>query len=318
MKNNLTICIPTYNRKKSIIRLVSSIIEQNLLSIVNLIVIDDGSSDETFIELNKIEIPVGVNVRFIKQENRGLAATFLRFFSECETEYLLMMADDDKIIGDGIEQLIKFLTETKPDFASTIWLDTDSQTIFRGQTVATTLKTNEIRRAADHAPGLVYRVASFAEAIGNFEIELEKKSYAAYIFPQVVLVFFLSLYSDKLWWCPIKSGGFNVKGAETSGLRDKSGNHWSSVAGRWQEQKSFASIYLQLSEKSTSKAKKREYKQILENHNSETFIRLRSGIHTESPELVDLYDGGSVFYLMKNLPKKTKSFWAYLKNRYSF
>jgi len=315
LQNNLTICIPTYNRKNSIIRLVSSIIKQDLLSVANLIVIDDGSSDETSTELNKIEIPEGVNVRFIKQENRGLAATFLRFFSECQTEYLMMMADDDKI--KGIIQLINFLNETKPDFASTVWLGNDEQTIFRGQTNAAKLKTSEIRRAADHAPGLVYRVEAFEEAISNFQKELEMKSYAAYIFPQVVLVFFLSLYSDNLWWCPIGSGGFNIKGAETSGLRDKSGNHWSSVAGRWQEQKSFSSMYLQLSKTSNSNARKLEYEKILANHNSEAFIRLRSGIVLEAPELIDQYDGGSVFYLLRNFPKRIKPFWLYLKNRYN-
>ena len=318
MKNSiLTICIPTYNRKESAIRLVKSITSQGILSLVDLIVVDDGSIDGTYNALELLDFPDGSNVRLIRQENKGLANTFLDFFSQCRTEYLMLVPDDDMIVASGVNKIIDFLLETKSDLVVAQWLDSDGHTLFKGKSTISRIKINEIRLATNHATGIVYRVETVSSSLTHVRKRLMSDCYATCIFPQVILVLFLSIYSDDMFWFPYPVGGFTSEGALPSQLRDNSGNHWSSLSARWSEQKAFAEIYLCLIELSIKKSAKSEYEKLLDKHNIEVYSRLRSGLSAESSELLILFDGGAMFNCIRRLPVNIKSFIKYLRIKLS-
>ena len=314
--NEITICIPTYCRRESVCTLVSSIIQQNILLIADLIVIDDGSIDDTYEELRKLNYPSGSNVCILRQENEGLAATFVKFFTLCKTEYLLMIADDDKILGSNFTKIIDFLVNTETDFVSAIWMASDGHTINRGKKYITKISLDELRAATNHAPGLIYKVESCKQALSYLKERLAATCYAANIFPQVVLSLYLSLYSDRLHWCPIAIGGYNKYGAKSSGLHDSHGNHWSSVQGRWNEQVSFEKIYSNLVDLSRSNLEKIKYSKLLAKHNSEIYVRLRSGVEVQKPDLSKLLDGGSLFYNIRNLSKSIKNLFEFVLKKY--
>ena len=74
MSKKLTIFTPTYNRAHTISRVYKSILQQEkkLLSQIEWLIVDDGSTDDTELiiaEWSKEDLPF--DLRYIKQKNGG-------------------------------------------------------------------------------------------------------------------------------------------------------------------------------------------------------------------------------------------------------
>ena len=314
----LTLCIPTYNRKDSVVRLVNSITSSDLLDIADVIIVDDGSNDSTFNILKDITSPFRGAVRLIRHDvNKGMAYGFLSFFDESHTEYLMMLADDDRVIPQGVKGVLSFLERIKPDFVSTSWLNNEASGggLFRGRSREELIQLTDIRHAANHAPGLVYRLPVVLPDVVFLRQRLATGCYASLIFPQVVLVLSLALRRNNCWWCPAAPGGYRNNGSKTSGLHDRDGNHWSSVMGRWNEQKAFAEIYSSLSTKAPSANAKKAADQLLILHNFEVFSRLKSGVAAERPNLVPILNGASAYQNLRHSAMTITALFKYLVKR---
>lgn len=109
----VSVIVPSYNHSKYLRTCIESILNQSYKHI-ELIVIDDGSSDDSFnilLDLNKTN-----QFKLVRQENRGLAATLNRGVSELATgEFISICASDDYWHFDKIEKLVNFLREN-PSF----------------------------------------------------------------------------------------------------------------------------------------------------------------------------------------------------------
>ena len=311
----LTICIPTYNRKKFVCELVSSIIDFGLLSKIELIVIDDGSSDGTFSELQKIKGSNNDNPHYIYQENKGFVKTSLSFFYLCKTEYL-MLADDDMIITKGVFDLIDFLETRRPDFVSPIFSATDGLSIFRGRRKTEKMHIQDFHSATDHGPGLVYRVEAFQAALVEINERIKAGCHASEFYFLGALLLFLFPKSDNFWWYGISTCGFRKTGAEPSGIRGVYGEKYTYIMPRWERHKALVTLYRYLIEKAPSKDKKNTYKRLLTMHNLAVYAYFREGLISEAPELLPLFDGGSVFYDFRHFYSRTKAFLSYFKARW--
>ena len=94
MKNfKLTIAIPTFNRPVELLRLVRQLkffLENKDL---NLIVFDNDSNDLPDLEISGYE-----NAKIIKRKfNIGPIANILRIFEECDSDWLMIIGDDDEV-----------------------------------------------------------------------------------------------------------------------------------------------------------------------------------------------------------------------------
>ena len=69
MMFNISIIIPTYNRKSFLIHAINSVLNQTYQNL-ELIIIDDGSSDKTE-NIIKKKYP---KIKFYKQKNKGVSA----------------------------------------------------------------------------------------------------------------------------------------------------------------------------------------------------------------------------------------------------
>ena len=81
MSKKLTIFTPTYNRAHTISRVYKSILQQEkkLLSQIEWLIVDDGSTDDTELiisEWSKEDLPF--DLRYIKQKNGGKHIAFNR------------------------------------------------------------------------------------------------------------------------------------------------------------------------------------------------------------------------------------------------
>lgn len=102
----VSVIVPTYNRCRFLLETVESILQQKFRDF-ELIVVDDGSTDET----QEVLKPYGDQVRYLFQENRGAAVARNRGAKAARGEYLAFCDDDDLWRPDHLELLSGLLRE---------------------------------------------------------------------------------------------------------------------------------------------------------------------------------------------------------------
>lgn len=97
-----SVVIPTYNRAKSIVEAVESVLAQTFKSF-ELIVIDDGSTDKTAELLRPIEIR-DKRLRYIYQENAERSAARNHGISKSNGQYICFLDSDDIYLPEHLEK----------------------------------------------------------------------------------------------------------------------------------------------------------------------------------------------------------------------
>lgn len=109
----ISIIIPTFNREHLIQKAVESVLDQSYTDI-EVIVIDDGSTDNTEEKVRLIE---DERVRYLKLNNNGGACRARNKGAEiARGEYLAFQDSDDIWHKDKLEKQIRFLEQGNYDF----------------------------------------------------------------------------------------------------------------------------------------------------------------------------------------------------------
>lgn len=96
---NVSVVIPTYNRAEHVMGAVRSALDQSRPP-AELIVVDDGSTDETPDLFAEVEAPV----RYVRQENAGVSAARNRGVREATGDWIAFLDSDDRWHPDKIER----------------------------------------------------------------------------------------------------------------------------------------------------------------------------------------------------------------------
>ena len=111
MKSLVSIVIPCYNHSKYVDETIRSVIEQDYEQ-VELIVIDDGSTDDSVAVITKLIVLCEdrfVRFEFRSRPNRGLCATLNEALDWCQGEYLCCVASDDILMPDKTSKQVTYL-----------------------------------------------------------------------------------------------------------------------------------------------------------------------------------------------------------------
>ena len=100
----LSVVIPAYNYANTLERAVHSVTQQ-LASHHELIVIDDGSTDDTPAIMDRLAQEGLNNTRFIRQNNGGAASARNRGIVEAQGAWLLFLDADDELIPEALGHL---------------------------------------------------------------------------------------------------------------------------------------------------------------------------------------------------------------------
>jgi len=103
----ISIVMPTYNQSKYIAEAIDSILAQTYTDF-ELIVVDDGSTDDTTAIVRKYEDP---RVKYMFQPNHGTGTALNTGFSLATGEYETWWASDNKMYPNCLEQLVKYLNK---------------------------------------------------------------------------------------------------------------------------------------------------------------------------------------------------------------
>ena len=120
----VTVVVPSYNHEKFITKCIESIVNQTYTNI-NLIIIDDGSTDSSQLILKELQKKYKFDLFF--QENKGLPFIFNKVIKESNKgKYFTFCASDDYWDREKIENQVGFM-EKNPhypmSFGKTFYID---------------------------------------------------------------------------------------------------------------------------------------------------------------------------------------------------
>ena len=104
-KNKVSVIIPAYNKADYTVKAVDSVLNQTYENI-ECIVVDDGSTDDTYTKLHPIVI-ANKNIEYIYQQNNGVSAARNKGIMEATGEYIALLDCDDEYQKRKIELSVK-------------------------------------------------------------------------------------------------------------------------------------------------------------------------------------------------------------------
>ena len=303
---SLSVGIPTYFRSTDVARLVAGLAGADPDLAVT--VIDDGPDPATARALEG----AGPSLRLIRHaENRGYAESVAELVEGCDTDYLLLSADDDLCDAAGLARARDLLAETGPDFAATQFTGPDG-TLRRGRRATEPVSLADLRDACGHAPGLIYRAAAARDALPFLRARLAAGCYAARVYPQVLMVAHIALAGGRCLWLP--AAPVTEGAAHPPALGGPVGQSYDSPAARLVEQEAFDAAFAAMAEAVPPEARAR-LDAIATLHEQDTYRRFMWALRLHHPNLVESWIPGSLFYCRRSLPRHLLNLWAFRRAR---
>ncbi len=105
----LTIVIPAYNHEMYVSECLQSIVSSKSINQIELIVIDDGSTDQTLAVIVKFLNGKAVNYRIFTKPNEGLTRSLDLGLNLARAEFIAIIASDDAYIPTGLDSVMSLL-----------------------------------------------------------------------------------------------------------------------------------------------------------------------------------------------------------------
>lgn len=209
---SVSVLIPSYNHAPFVERTLRSIFKQTFAP-KKLIVIDDGSKDESKEIIERVLKDCPFESEFIKRENRGLSATLNEGFARSDGEFFAYLGSDDVWLPTFLKRRIELL-RNRPNavlaFGHAFLIDEDDRIIDRTDNWTSFADGDMLplllRGMIFSSPSVVYRSAALKKYIWNEDSILE--DYELYLKLSADGEFAL----DRSVLCAWRQHGWNVSG----------------------------------------------------------------------------------------------------------
>jgi len=263
----ITVCIATFNRAEIVSKLIQELLDFDLNEKIEILVIDDCSSDNTFERIsrfNKYD-----NVTILKNDqNLSRARTQLKYFNLCQTEYLIELPDDEMLYKEGLLELLQLLPTLDVDFLSTRWMDTTGLYYGgRGSDVIQEISLTNLRIQSEHSIGCVFRSSIIKFSEEEILRRLEQDCATAFFYHQNIVLLIAKLNNLKLLSSPILLGGYRPEGPAIGKLTDSQGNCYTSLPAAVNKYFGMKSLYEDCLKKYHNSKFSKELKSLSDTHN---------------------------------------------------
>lgn len=119
--NKLSIIVPVYNDEKNIKNCLNSLINQT--TEVDIIVVDDGSTDNTYSVVKDLASK-NINIKYFAKENKGIACARNFGVDKVQTEYFGFLDSDDTCKNEMAEKMLYEIEKQNADicFSNFTWV----------------------------------------------------------------------------------------------------------------------------------------------------------------------------------------------------
>ena len=111
-EKQLSIIVPAYNSEDTIKECIESVIRQKTNIDYELVIVNDGSSDNTKIIVESID---DEHIRIINQDNRGFSGARNSGIDEAKGKYLMFLDSDDMLVDNCIESMMSQVIDNDAD-----------------------------------------------------------------------------------------------------------------------------------------------------------------------------------------------------------
>jgi glycosyltransferase involved in cell wall biosynthesis len=101
----VTVVIPSFNRATLLPRAVDSVLNQTAAGLCDIVVVDDGSTDDT----SAVVAGYGARIRYVRQPNSGAAAARNTAIRASSNEFIAFLDTDDEWLSDKTERQLDAL-----------------------------------------------------------------------------------------------------------------------------------------------------------------------------------------------------------------
>lgn len=109
----ISVIVPVYNSEKFLKKCLNSILEQTIINIIDIIIVNDGSSDNSEEIILDFLKKYPESVKYYKQENGGLSSARNLGIKKSKTKYIGFVDSDDYIDKYMFEKMYNNIINTK-------------------------------------------------------------------------------------------------------------------------------------------------------------------------------------------------------------
>ncbi|MGP0088925.1 MAG: glycosyltransferase [Xanthobacteraceae bacterium] len=164
----VSIVVPAYQAGQTIAETLASLMAQTYVNL-EVIIVDDGSSDRTAEIAQAAAGNSNGRMRYIRQPNAGQAAALNRGWSEASGNYLGYLSADDVVYPDALATLVDFL-ERNPSILAVYpdydLIDAESRVVRRVHAPDYDAREMVEQSVCPPGPGVLFRKEGFARAGG--------------------------------------------------------------------------------------------------------------------------------------------------------
>lgn len=176
----VSVIIPTHNRDKYIGKAIRSVLRQTYKN-YEIIVVDDGSTDDTRKKVKKYVKKHPNKIRYIYQDNKGPSAARNTGIRNAKGKYITFLDSDDEYLPKMLKKQISFMKRRpKCRFLYTWYYDTNSKGKIKRKR-----KTKKYRSKKGLQRGLYFRKLTIRTSTVMIEKKVFKKT---------------GLFNEKYWY----------------------------------------------------------------------------------------------------------------------
>ncbi|WP_346207846.1 glycosyltransferase family 2 protein [Caldifermentibacillus hisashii] len=204
-KVDLKIIVPAYNVEVYIDECLGSIFSQKTDYTFSVVVINDGSTDNTRKILNKYERIN--NLQIIDQPNKGFSGARNRGLKEIDSKYIMFVDSDDKLEQNAIQSLLKTAFENDADIVEGGYYNFGEKGVISKNVHSDNKNINPIGNLRGFPWGKVIRSSLFANLKFPEGFWYEDTIFSYLIYPQCKNA---STISDIVYWYRYNPKGISV------------------------------------------------------------------------------------------------------------
>lgn len=111
----LTVVVPSYNTEKYIDECVSTFISEKSINDIEILLISDGSTDNTLEKLESYKVKYPESIKVIDKENGGHGSVVNRGIKEARGKFIKIIDGDDWVVTESFNKLVDVLKTIDTD-----------------------------------------------------------------------------------------------------------------------------------------------------------------------------------------------------------